>query len=301
MAQAIPPELLEINPATGVAKRWGDASSVHSPTMLSKFNARETDVLIATPAKCGTTWMQNILHQLKTQGDDNFETIFQVVPWLEVVRDKSEEEALEDYEKMSNPRIFKTHCTYYQTPLDNNPKIILSTRDPRDVAVSFYHHTQDIQEFAEIKQYYHGIGMDEFLDKWLDFAAWFRAMEQWWPHRNDSNVLLLRYEDMKSDLSSCLDKICEFLGWTKLCDLSEEKQTEILRLCSFEWMKENVSKFNRFSKEKPPTFKPDGFIRRGKVGDHAQELSEEQQKRIIDKAKATLPPECLEFVGISAD
>ena len=150
--QIIPEELLEINPSTGVAKRWGEVGHVHSPSILSKFKPRETDVLIATPAKCGTTWMQNILYQLKSQGDDSFDTIYQVVPWLEAVKDRDEDEVLKSYENIENPRVFKTHCTYYQAPLDNNPKVILSTRDPRDVAVSFYHHTQDIQEFAEIKQ-----------------------------------------------------------------------------------------------------------------------------------------------------
>ena len=140
--------------------------------------------------------------------------------------------------------------------------------------------------------------MEEFLEKWLDFGAWFRAMEQWWPHRNDPNVLLLRYEDMKSDLRGNIDKITKFLGWTNLCDLSEDKQNTILQNCSFEWMKANVSKFNRFSSDKPPTFKPDGFIRRGQVGDHNSELSKEQQQRILEKAKNTLPKDCLEFVGI---
>ena len=51
------------------------------------FQPRSTDVIIATPPKCGTTWMQQIVHQLRTGGDMDFDSIHEEIPWLEVAHD----------------------------------------------------------------------------------------------------------------------------------------------------------------------------------------------------------------------
>ena len=39
-----------------------------------------TDVFISPYAKCGTTWMQQIVHGLRSCGDMDFSEITQVVP-----------------------------------------------------------------------------------------------------------------------------------------------------------------------------------------------------------------------------
>lgn len=63
---------------------------MHDPYVLANFQPRPTDVLITTPSKAGATWMQQILHQLCSGGDDSFLSIDDVVPWLEIMhKDKS--------------------------------------------------------------------------------------------------------------------------------------------------------------------------------------------------------------------
>ena len=47
------------------------------------FKPRSDDVLVVTSPKCGTTWMQQILHQLRSGGDMSFDEINDVVPFLE--------------------------------------------------------------------------------------------------------------------------------------------------------------------------------------------------------------------------
>ena len=47
------------------------------------FAARPTDVVVATFPKCGTTLLQNLVHQLRTGGSWDFAEISMVVPWLE--------------------------------------------------------------------------------------------------------------------------------------------------------------------------------------------------------------------------
>ena len=51
------------------------------------FKPRSKDVFVVTPPKCGTTWMQQILHQLRSGGDMSFEEISDVIPFLEMAYD----------------------------------------------------------------------------------------------------------------------------------------------------------------------------------------------------------------------
>src|SRR5689334_22441421 len=104
-------DLPEIDP------KWGKPSPFHDPYVLAHFVARPTDVLITTAPKAGTTWMQQILHQMRSGGDATFESIFEVVPWLELSRKGvTWRDALAEFEQIPSPRVFRTHCTYDQTP-----------------------------------------------------------------------------------------------------------------------------------------------------------------------------------------
>ena len=58
--------------------------------------------------------------------------------------------------------------------------------------------------------------------------------------RTDPRVLLLRYEDMKTDIRGCVQEIIDH------CDLpiSDDKLTELLPKFSFQYMKTNLAKFS---------------------------------------------------------
>jgi hypothetical protein len=51
------------------------------------FKPRSDDVFVVTSPKCGTTWMQQILHQLRSGGDMSFEDVYDVVPFIEFAYD----------------------------------------------------------------------------------------------------------------------------------------------------------------------------------------------------------------------
>ena len=134
---------------TTLDPKWGQPDRTHDPWVLAHFQALESDVLITTAPKAGTTWMQQILYQMRTGGDPNFDTIDAVVPWLERPRaGKSWQQVLEDYDALPRPRLFKTHCTAEQTPGIGTASIILTVRDPRDCCVSFYHHLMNMTDEA---------------------------------------------------------------------------------------------------------------------------------------------------------
>ena len=242
--------------------------------------------------------MQQILHQLRTGGDADFDSIDAVVPWLELQREgMSLHDIISRFENIHDPRIFKTHCTYEQTPGSETVKIIMSSRDPRDCCVSFYHHVMDMTEDARKRvgfDQYHTL--DDVFEAWLQYAAWYRNIQSWWPHFHDDNVLWLRYEDMKRSAENSIDQIITFLGW----DITPDQRSKVLEYSSFEWMKTHSEKFTRQGGSAKPSFKPGGFIRKGRVGDHKTKLSTEQEWRILEKARQWLEPECLEFLGLSA-
>ena len=277
--------------------KWGEPGPMHDPYVLAHFQPRPTDVLITTAPKCGTTWMQQILHQLRSGGDASFGSLFEVVPWLEATKDgKGFREVLADFEQLPDPRVFKTHCTYDQTPGTDVVKIILTTRDPRDAFVSMLHHLRDMTDEAHAR-----LGgrpptdVDTAFERWMTRRSWFRNIVSWWPHRNQPNVLLLRYEDMLRDLPRAIDRIVDHLGW----DVPAEARARAAEHSSFAWMAANRDKFTRFRSDGPSSFKPGGFIRKGAAGDHAGVLSPEQERRLLDEVRRSVEPECLAFLGLA--
>lgn len=90
-------------------------------------------MIIASYAKCGTTWLQQMAHSLRTGGDLDFDDISRVVPWIETASDLGIEL---DAEQRGEPRIFKSHLAYDDVP--SGARYIVSVRDPRDALVSAY-------------------------------------------------------------------------------------------------------------------------------------------------------------------
>ncbi len=276
--------------------KWGETSSRHEPLILANFAVRETDVLITTAPKAGTTWMQQILHQLRSGGDQEFASIFDVVPWLEIPREgKTWSEIITEFDAIDSPRVFKTHCTYPQTPGVDKANIILSSRDPRDCCVSFYHHMMNLtDETCQKSDIQKPASFDEYFATWFETGGWYHNVSSWWPHINQKNILWLRYEEMKLDLEKSVDQILSFLDW----HLDAKSKRRVLEYCSFEWMKMHSEKFTFQDEANKPVFSPGTFIRKGTAGDYKNLLNPEQEKQILDHAYKTLEPECVEFLKI---
>ena len=77
------------------------------------YRPAPTDIFIMTPAKCGTTWMQQIVHGLRTRGSMDFDEITRVVPWIEMAQDMGIDI---DAPQAATPRAFKTHLNLSAVP-----------------------------------------------------------------------------------------------------------------------------------------------------------------------------------------
>src|SRR5258708_22414986 len=80
------------------------------------FVPRLSDVIIASYAKCGTTWLQQMVHSLRTGGDLDFDDISRVVPWIETAADLGLDLG---WAQRGEPRAFKNHLPDKQVPVDS--------------------------------------------------------------------------------------------------------------------------------------------------------------------------------------
>lgn len=166
------------------------------------FELRSDDVVISSFAKCGTTWLQQIVHGLRSGGDMNFDDISRVVPWIEFAHDSG---IVLDTPQPGHPRAFKSHLEWDHVP--KGGRYIVSLRDPRDAALSSY-------RFFEGWLFEPGsIDLETFVrERFIGKRGYYTHLMSWWPRRDDDNVLLLGYEHMKTDLGGVVARVADFIG-----------------------------------------------------------------------------------------
>lgn len=131
------------------------------------------------------------------------------------------------------PRLIKTHLPVQLLPVQIwtvNPKIIYVFRQPKDVAVSYFHH-------HTIFDHYSG-GMEDYVNSFVnDFLLW----GPYYRHISGGielnelkdNVLLTKYEDMKMDLPNEIKRTMKFLE----LDFTEKQIMELAEHLSIDNMK----------------------------------------------------------------
>jgi hypothetical protein len=250
------------------------------------FVPRPDDIFIVTYPRSGTTWMQMILYQLTTDGNMDFRHINEYCPWLE-----SSSRCADGFEGRPSPRLFKSHLSYRQIP--KGPcKYVYIAREGKDVAVSYFHF---------FRSHFGCRGtFDEFFDLFMQGkvkgGSWFEHVRGWWQHRNDANVLFLRYEDLLHDLEGCLRRIIAF------CDLEVEpaRFPTILERCSFAFMKAHESKFDyQLGVLWEQGVQCNAFIRQGRAGAWKGTLSPQQAARFNRTFRSQLGGRGIDFAPLA--
>jgi hypothetical protein len=172
---------------------------------IAAWKPRRTDVVISPYGKCGTTWLQQIFHTLRTGGDLDFDDISRVVPWIETATALGIDI---DAPQRAEPRGFKSHLPYDAIP--KGAKAICSLRDPKDAMVSMYRFMEGwmIEPGA--------IPIDEFARNWmgrveLGSDIWNHLLS-WWAQRDNPDVLLLSYEGMSAEPERTIRRVAAFIG-----------------------------------------------------------------------------------------
>src|SRR5262245_39165996 len=107
-------------------------------TIWNEFSFRDDDIVIATYAKSGTTWVQQIVGQLLTGGDENL-AVWEESPWLEF-RLRPQAERLAAIEAQTHRRFIKSHLPVDALVFSPTAKYLYIGRDGRDVVWSLYNH-----------------------------------------------------------------------------------------------------------------------------------------------------------------
>ncbi|RYZ36780.1 MAG: sulfotransferase domain-containing protein [Myxococcaceae bacterium] len=224
---------------------------------------RPTDIYIATFPKAGTTWMQQIVYQLIHRGQGDYEHILQVAPFLDNLIKMPQAERVLD--NLPEPRILKTHRTYDALQPPGNCRIIYVTRAASDTLLSLYHHNCLMRGLR--------LDFDRFIQGAVHQNGWDKHLASWWPHRDDPNVLHVRYADLVSDREACLRRIGAFLG----VPVADEDLPLLMEKTSFEHMKRHDTRFDPRLAVYEPLAPGSGFIFKGGTGRGKQALKPEQR------------------------
>lgn len=250
------------------------------PERVQGLTLRDGDIWISVPAKSGTNWMMNIVHQLLTGGDANFDSIYRVVPWPEFVerpgQPVQEVHARIDAMPAGKRRAFKSHAAPPELPFikagtGKDVKYVVVTRNPEEALVSFKvfleMHTDAF--YAQWQMPKNAMTQPTFEAFYREVVAprgmhgmWFGFLAAWWQLRHEPNVMLMHFADMMQDLQGSIRKVAAFLGIKP----TDAQWSTIQTHASFDWMKRNESKFETFPFAEVQALETGAMMRKGKSG-----------------------------------
>ncbi|CAO2820825.1 unnamed protein product [Amaranthus hypochondriacus] len=256
-------------------------------TLQTHFEAQDTDIILASLPKTGTTWLKSLLYTILNRKTtyslhDISQQVFQsksphqLVPHFEIQPDLSE---------LPSPRLFATHLPYLSLPnsvKSSKSRIVYVCRNPVDTFVSAWHFHFSFDRNKDMKPSMEM--MEESVDKFCKGLCTFGPYEShllgyWKEHlRNPNKVLLLEYEGLKKEPKAQLRKLADFVG----CPFSEKEENEnvieeVIRICSIQNMKEmEVNKNGQFFS----IVENKHFFRKGEVGDWKNDLSPLMAKKL---------------------
>jgi len=231
---------------------------------LPPLETRPSDVFIATFSKSGTTWVQQIVHGLRTNGSMDFSEISLIIPWYEAAELLGIDV---NAPQLAEPRAFKTHLPWYKVP--KGGRYIYVVRDPADALVSYYHYMNGVmfeRDTIELEAF-----CTEIFSRPKHFGTYFSHLQSWWEQRHRADVLSLCFEEMKEDHAGAVRRIARFLG----IDAGEELLSRTTQQSTFEFMLAHRDKFEdasvtkAFSRMRGLSPASTAKIRAGRVGDGA--------------------------------
>ena len=274
-------------------------------TVWNDIDFRDDDIVIATYAKSGTTWMQQIVSQLIFQGQEGL-PVAEMSPWVDL-RVPPKEVKLPGIEAQEHRRFMKTHLPVDALVFSEKAKYIYVGRDGRDIIWSLYNHhaTANDMWYDALNNTPGRVGPEigkpseskvDYFTTWLDnegapFWPFWENVKSWWALRDLPNVKLIHFADLKRDMPGQIADIAEFLD----IEVSDTVMEDILHHCSFDYMKHNASAATPLG----GAFWDGGaktFIHKGTNGRWKDELPQADSARYESEAVAQLGQECADWL-----
>ena len=188
------------------------------------------DAYIVSYPRSGNNWLRFLIGNLiDPENPVTFANLEERVPEIYFNSDRR-------LRRLGTCRVLKSHEVF-------DPRyraVIYLVRDPRDVAVSNYHHNMAVGNIPE------GYPLDEFVPRFIDgqfdrkWGSWRDHVLSWIATRqNHPGFVLIRYEDLKINPSGELQRIAALLSqhWNKPIGRSAEDWNRAVRMSSVQRMK----------------------------------------------------------------
>ncbi|EDW67338.1 luciferin sulfotransferase [Drosophila virilis] len=251
---------------------------------ISNLPVYEDDVWMVSYPRTGSTWALEMVWLLGHQLD--FEAAKQDVrmraPLIELSALFSIDHhqwvadafgnTVELVRNLPRPRYARSHLSWQLLPEQFEtvkPKIVYTARNPKDLCVSYYHYCKllhgingDFEQFVEL-----------FLGGHTPMGSYWKHVLPFWKRSVDDNVLFIKYEDMIRDLPAVVRRCAQFLDVSNI--LNEANMARICDHLKFDSMQNN--KAINLERELPQ--RETKFIRKGKIGDWRNHMTDEMSER----------------------
>ena len=244
------------------------------------------DVIISPYAKCGTTWLQQMFHTLRTQGDLEFDDISRMVPWIETAMMLDIDLGAS---QKAEPRGFKSHLAYDVVP--KGGRYVVSFRDPRDAILSHLRFIEGwwlepgavtVTEYVASRIALRGGGRD-----------YWHHLITWWEERDNPNVLLFTYEQMSAGPAAHIRRVAAFCGISlddALLKLTLERTSLSFMLAHKDLFDDKMMREMAERRLGLPVGGDSAKVRVGRVGSHEREMPPEAAEMLDVAWRGTVTP-----------
>lgn len=237
-------QVRQIAPA---ARRY--SGSVTDPARWALWAPRAGDVLVCTPAKCGTTWTQGIIAMLLSGSAELPGPVPVISPWVDGDLKVPAEQVAADLAAQTGRRVVKTHTPGDGLDLWEGVPVVAVYRHPLDVFLSLRKHlanrNRDISDHPLLQ------AEETAYETWLTDPTSVDSIDEdrlssLVLHYRETvltgrvpGVIALHYADMMRDRAGAVTRLAHALQ----IDVAPDALAQIIAATSFDTMRENAGNY----------------------------------------------------------
>ena len=230
------------------------------------FGSEQREFFLVSFPRAGNTWLRLMIANLISEDDEiAFHNLSNYIPdtdqpkQLELVTNRQSV----FYEHPV--QIVKSHD--YFSPFYRSRKVIYVVRDGVDCITSYYHYANARTDKRIPKEAFIEGGTAKIMSWRHHLLSWYEAPV--------SQLLLVKYEDLKADPSMQLRRVADFLE----LDADAEDISDAVAQTSFQKMRHLEEKYGYYNDNRVGDGRQSPFVRQGKVGQRSDVFNHDQLQR----------------------